>query len=159
MPDWLIPFLVGGSSGGLFGYWLRARIDERFAKRTEARQFLRSDLEGLRDDLLFFLGDPRAHFEWLQSVRDPQNAGGFPTPNEKAQIIAGWVYHNFPRFPEEIQRPMTLVLNVTYQLARGDRHFLDTNPQGEEAVYEAWSALEQYEQKLTNELRGNTAFS
>ncbi|SRR5438034_3121118 len=154
MPDWVWTLIIGGSGGGLFGYWLRARVDEHFAERTEARQFKQSDLRALRDDLFVFLGEPRAHFTWLQDVPDVKAAGGSPSPDQKAQIIADWVYKNVSRFPKDRRGPMYLILNTTYQLARGDRHFLDAYPKGYEALHDAWEALDDYAQDLTRLLRG-----
>jgi hypothetical protein len=49
---------------------------------------------------------------------------------------------------------MYLILNTTYQLARGDRHFLDAYPKGYEALHDAWEALDEYAQELTRLLRG-----
>ena len=155
MPEWLIGFLVGGSGGGVLGYWLRARIDERIVQRKEARQLKQSDVKALRDDLHTFLGQPRAHFTWLESVPDVSAAGGSPSPAEKAQLIADWVYTNAPRYPKDKRAPMYLIVNVAYQLAAGDRHFLDINPNGYDALNDAWENLDEYAQELTRLLHGD----
>jgi hypothetical protein len=148
LPDWLIALLVGGG-GGLVGYLLRGWIDDRYARAKEARAVKQSDVRALRDDLLTFLGHPKAHFSWLENVPNVLTAGGTPTPAEKAQLIAGWVYANSTRYPKDRRGPMYLILNVAYQLARGDRHFLDANPKGYEALHEAWNTLDEYAQELT----------
>jgi hypothetical protein len=74
--------------------------------------------------------------------------------DEKVQLIADWVYSNSMRYPRERRGPMNLIMNVAYQLGRGDRHFLDDNPNGEEIVTEAWQTLDDYAQDLTSMLRG-----
>jgi hypothetical protein len=153
IPEWVSTALIGFASA-IVGYWLRGQVDEHFAQRKETRQFKHSDVRALRDDLLIFLGEPRAHFAWLQNVRDVRSAGGIPSPDEKARLIAEWVYKNAPRYPKERRGPMNLIANVTYQLAAGNRHFLDVNPLGEEAVHDAWELLDDYSQELTRELHG-----
>ena len=148
---WLVTLLVGGG-GGLVGYLLRGWIDDRYARAKEARAIKQSDVRALRDDLMTFLGHPRAHFTWLEDVPDVRAAGGTPTPDEKAQIIADWVYSNSSRYPKDKRGPMFLILNVAYQLARGDRHFVDRNPKGYEALEDAWNTLDEYAQALTAQL-------
>jgi len=71
-------------------------------------------------------------------------------------MIAGWVYKNVLRYPEHIRSRMYLMADVTYQLARGDRHFLDPDV-GPMAVHDAWSELDQYVQELTRDLHGSSS--
>jgi hypothetical protein len=151
MKEWLAD-VIGAGSGGLLGYYLRGLVDDRFARRKEGRDEKQADIRALRDSLIEFLGDPRAHFSWLQNVRNPSTAGGVPSPSEKAQMIAGWVYKNAMRYPKNRRGSMYLIANVTYQLARDDRHFLEQNPQGEEAIEAAWDSLDEYAQELTSRL-------
>ena len=47
---------------------------------------------------------------------------------------------------------MYLIMNLGYMFARGDRHFLDRNPIGYEAVEGAWRELDRYAQELTRQL-------
>jgi hypothetical protein len=152
MPDWLLALLIGSSGGGLVGYLFHGWIDDRFARAKEARALRQSDVRALRDGLHVFLGQPKAHFTWLESVPDVRSAGGTPTPPEKAEIIAAWVYENAMKHPKDRRGAMYLITNVAYQLARGDRHFLDKNPKGYEALEEAWNALGEYAQFLTRTL-------
>ena len=152
MPDWLVPLLIGSSGGGLVGYLFRGWIDDRFARAREARAIRRSDVRALRDGLHVFLGQPRAHFAWLQSVRDVPSAGGSPTPAEKAEIIATWVYENAMKHAEDRRPPMYRIMNVGYELARGDRHFLDENPKGYDLIEADWKSLDEYSQHLTRAL-------
>jgi hypothetical protein len=152
LPDWLLTLVLGSGGGGFIGYLFRGWIDDRFARQKEARAFQATDVRGLRDELLVFLGHPKAHFIWLESVREVKAAGGVPSPAEKAQIIADWVYANSPRYPKERRAPMYLILNVAYMLASGDRHFLDQNPKGHEILEEAWETLDEYAQALTKQL-------
>jgi hypothetical protein len=154
MPEWLWGVILGGSGGGIIGYYLRATIDEKLAERKEMRQLRQADLVSLRDALHAFLGKPRAHFTWLESVRDIGAAGGSPSPEAKAQVIADWVYKNAPRFPASRRGPMYLITNIAYQLASGDRSFFDRNPTGYEMVDNAWKQLDEYAQKLTQILHG-----
>jgi hypothetical protein len=151
VPDWLVALLIG-SGGGLVGYLLRGWTDDQFARTKEARGFRHADLRALRDSLHSFLGQPRAHFTWLESNSVHYTGGGSPSLEEKAQIIASWVYENAARFPPDKRAPIYLILNVAYQLARGDRHFLDSNPKGHEAIHDAWMALDEYAQSLTSRL-------
>ena len=153
MPDWLVPFLIGSTGGGLAGYLLRSWIDKRFATRTESRHSRRTDLQALRDDLLKFLGEPNAHFTWLESVPDVIAAGGSPSPDAKAEWISTWVYKNNARYPKKLRGSMYLITNVAYQLASGDRHFLNTDV-GPDAVANAWQELDDYADELTRELHG-----
>src|SRR5207247_2451535 len=112
-------------------------------------------LKALRDDLLYFLGEPKAHFDWLENVPDVRAAGGKPTPDEKAQLIGEWVYKNAPRLPKDRRGELFLITNVAYQLARGDRSFLDRNPKGYEYLHDAWEVLDRYAQGLTRQLHGS----
>ncbi len=76
MPEWLIGMLIGSSGGGILGYLLRTKVDDHFAARAEGRQFQREDLKELRDELLVFLGELRAHFTWLVDTPNPHDGGG-----------------------------------------------------------------------------------
>ena len=153
MPDWLVPFLIGSTGGGLVVYLLRSWIDEQFATRTESRRSRRTDLQELRDDLQKFLGERKAQFMWLESVPDARTAGGTPSPNARAQWIGDWVDKNALRYPKKLRGPMYLITNIAYQLARGDRHFLNTDV-GPDAVYHAWQELFDYADELTRKLHG-----
>ena len=148
MPAWLLAILTG-TSGGLVGYLFRGWIDDRFARAKESRALRQADVKALRDDLHVFLGQPRAHFAWLQNTPDVRIAGGIPSPEAKAEIIATWIYDNAMKHPKNRRSNMYLIANVAYQLARGDRHFLDINPKGYDTLEEAWTALDQYAQVLT----------
>src|SRR6266581_6897970 len=126
MPDWLVPFLVGSGTGGVAGYVLHAWIDDLFSERREKRKSRRDDLQMQRDALLHFLGRPRAHFTWLENVHLSQLGTGSPPLPEKIEQITGWIYANRPRFPEAVQRSLNVINAVTYQLAVGDREFVNT---------------------------------
>src|SRR4051812_37271034 len=126
MPEWFVAFLVGGSAGGLAGYLLRAWVDDQFIRRKEKRDEKRADLKAQREAIIHFIGQPRAHFIWLETVPFEQLHFGKPSIPEKVEMIAGWCYANSPRFPAEIQRHLALIRNVAYQLAVGDRNFLET---------------------------------
>jgi hypothetical protein len=152
MPDWLTGLLIGSSGGGLVGYLLRGWIDDRNARAREARALRQADVRALRDGLHTFLGQPRAHFAWLENTQDVRSAGGTPTPAEKGAMIATWVYENAMKHPPDRRGPMYLIMTVAYQLARGDRHFLEINPQGYELVEAAWTELDEYARLLTSEL-------
>jgi hypothetical protein len=157
MPEWLyndlVGFLVGGTSCGLLGYWLHAKIDERFTQRREQRNVLQSDIKALRDELLVFLGEPRSYFDWLESLSAQQAQGGLPSAAEKAEAIAVWVSKNAARYPKDRRGPMYLIVNVANQLARGDRHVLNSRS-GPEDIVNAWGHLDSYAQELTGQLRG-----
>jgi hypothetical protein len=151
LPQWLITLLVGGG-GGLIGYLLRGWIDDRYARAKEARSLKQSDVRALRDDLMTFLAHPRTHFSWLENVQDVRTAGGVPSPDQRAQMIADWVNANSSRYPKDKRGPMFLILSVAYQLARGDRHFLERNPKGYETLEDAWNTLDEYAHSLTAQL-------
>lgn len=157
MPDWLIGLLIGSSGGGMIGYLFHGWIDDRFARGREARALRQADVRDLRNGLHTFLGQPKAHFTWLQDVPDVLNTPGAPSPDEKAEIIATWVYENAMKHPQERRRAMYLITNVAYQLARGDRSFLDINPKGYEMLEEAWKELDDYAQLLTRSLHDPNA--
>jgi hypothetical protein len=91
---------------------------------------------------------------WLTNTQNVLTATGSPSPSEKAEIVATWVCENAMKHPPEMRRPMYLLMNVAYQLARGDRLFLDSNPSG---VSEAWQALDDYAQRLTRSLHDPNA--
>ena len=105
MPDWLWTLIIGGSGGGVFGYWLRARLDEHFAERKEARQFRQSDLRALRDDLLVFLGEPRGQFTWLQDVPDVKAAGAVRVPTRRHRSSPTGSTRTCPAFPRTVVGP------------------------------------------------------
>lgn len=153
MPEWLVGLLIGGTGGGILGYWFRAKVDDHFAARAEGRQFRREDLKELRDALLVFLGELRAHSSWLANTLNPHTAGGELSPDERARLIGDWVNKYAPRFPKDCRGPLYLIFNVAYQLARGDRHFLDLNSNGYELLEEAWETLDDYARELTDKLR------
>ncbi len=159
MPEWLIGFLIGGTGGGvgigLLSHWLHAKVDADLAAKAEGRQFRREDLTEQRDALLVFLGELRAHFSWLVNTDDPRNAGGEPTAHEKAKLIGEWVNKNAPRFPKDRRGHLGIISHIAYQLERGDRHFLDANPQGHQILEWTWEALEEYADELTEELSGH----
>lgn len=151
MPDWLSALLIG-SGGGLVGYLLRGWIDDRFARAKEARALRQLDVRALRNGLHTFLGQPRAHFDRLESTANVDSAEAAPTPEERAMVIADWVYENAMKHPAERRGPMYLISNVAHQLAGGDRHFLDVNPIGYERIEDAWNSLDEYAQLLTRML-------
>jgi len=156
MPNWLAALLVG-SGGGIVGYLLRGWIDDRYARAKEARALRHQDVRALRDGLHVFLGEPKAHFSWLENVADVRGAGGVPSPDEKAQIIANWVYANAMKYPRDRRAPMYFLMNLAYQFARGDRHFLDQRDNGYDLVEEAWNQLDTYAQFLTDKLHNPDA--
>ncbi len=154
MLDLWIAFLIGNGSGGALGYWLQPKLADHFAARAEGRQLQREDLKVLRDALLEFLGPLRGHFSWLENVRDPNSAGGEPSPNEKARLIGEWVTLNAPRF-SKARRPPWIISAVAYQLAQGNRQFLDQRSDGYELLQEAWDDLQDYADDLTRRLHGS----
>lgn len=152
LPDWATTVLASLSGGGIIGYLIHGWIDDKFSRAKEARALRNSDIQALRDGLHIFLGQPKAHFSWLENVPNVLSAGGTPTPAEKADIIATWFYENAMKHPNDRRGPMYLIANVTYKLARGDRSFLEANPNGHEILEEAWSTLDEYAQHLTSVL-------
>ncbi len=138
--------------GGLIGYFARGVIDEHFSRRREGRSQRVSDERYLRDELLVFVGELRAHADWLSSVPSPETAGGKPSPDEKARLIGEWAYRNAPRMSERHRRSAYLIANVSYMLAKGDRHFLDRNPRGWEELIAAWDDLQAYAEELTRRI-------
>jgi hypothetical protein len=145
MPDWSLVLL-----GVVLGYVLRESTAELFEARRQQRTRAHQDMQVQREGLLHLLGELRAHFEWLRE------AAAHPITEEaedRAKTIREWILSHEPRYPSGVERAMTLIANVSGQLGRGDRHFMDRES-GEESIDAAWKLIEEHEQKLKHALHG-----
>ena len=133
--------------------YLEQAMKSEFGKRKEGRHPTQQDIRSLRDTLHEFLGEPKARFAWLENVSDSQTAGGAPSPDDKAHMIAEWVTKHAPHFPKEKHAPMYQIAGIALQLARGDRHVLEAE-KGSDAIADAWNKLDEYERVLTAQLHG-----
>jgi hypothetical protein len=150
--DWtsLIPIGTGGI-GGIIGYWIKAKIDDRREERSWKKKYYLEDLRRQRELLLEFLGTPRADFTMLYGVGDTWDE---TWRREKAGTVQKWVEQYRPLFPKDIQRALTRLANMAGSMviegSGGDE--LARRLEGFEAAGDAIKIIEGYFVKITTEL-------
>jgi hypothetical protein len=152
--DWASLIPVGTAllgTGGIIGYWIKAKIDDRREERSWKKKYYLEDLKRQRELLLEFLGTPRADFTMLYGVGDTWDEAW---RREKAGTVQKWVEQYRPLFPKDVQRALTLLANMAGSMVVEDSggYELARRLEGSEAASDATKVIEGYFAKITSKL-------
>jgi hypothetical protein len=139
-------FVGGGTVGSAITWYIRSRIERRWAdtdrRVARAEADLQEQLRLLRD----LNGDLRNKWRWLTTHRDAADpAKATPAANE----IATWLYKHSAYFPEKYQRVMSALADMTFFYANVMR---ESAMQIRGPLDWLWDQLQKYQRELEKKL-------
>jgi len=113
--------------------------------------YLFEDLKRQRELLLEFLGQPKADFYTLHGVGLTWDENW---RRDKIRLIKDWVEKNTPIFPQNVQKTLIRIGNMTGTMFTEHGLKLTLLPEAVEIIYKDFELVENYLKEIEKELKG-----
>jgi len=139
-------FISGWTIGGAIGWYVRARLERRWAREDRRTTRAEAHLEKQLDLLRELNGDLHKKWVWLTSHPDAKDRSkAEPAANE----IATWLYRHATYFPEKQRRTMDALAGMTFFFATDLRQDV---MRIRDPLAWMWEQLQRYQTEIDTEL-------